>query len=256
MPGSAPALFPAPKTFARIRATRAHEQIFDQLQQGILSGEIAAGSRLPSERSLMTEFQVSRPTIREALRIAEYVGLITVRQGDPGGPVVVGRPSAGVAHIFDGLLRADRTALIDLLEIRMVLEGTAALLASERSARQHTALRGAYQTMETATELADFVEADAGFHYKLAEISGNRLLPLILDSLREPILRLIAAGLARGEQEERRERALASHRKILAAIVKRNGAAACRAVREHLFETYAASMTPKEAARARKTLEL
>ena len=71
--------------FEPIKATR-HEAVLVQLGRKILEGELAPGDRLPSEREMMQTFGVSRPTVREALRVAESLGLVTVRHGDPGGP--------------------------------------------------------------------------------------------------------------------------------------------------------------------------
>ena len=117
-------------SFARVRSMRAHEHIVEQLQRLILSGKLAPGSRLPSERAMMIEFQVSRPTVREALRVAESMGLIAVRHGDPGGPKVLGTPSVGIARVFDSLLASGCTSTLELLEMRVVLDSSAAALAS------------------------------------------------------------------------------------------------------------------------------
>ncbi|MGA9925356.1 MAG: GntR family transcriptional regulator, partial [Isosphaeraceae bacterium] len=76
--------------FEPIKPTRAHEAVLAQLQRKILKGELAPGDRLPSEREMMETFGVSRPTVREALRVAESLGLVAVRHGDPGGPQVLG----------------------------------------------------------------------------------------------------------------------------------------------------------------------
>ena len=116
--------------FEPIKPTRAHEAILAQLQCKILEGELAPGDRLPSERVMMETFGVSRPTVREALRVAESMGLVAVRHGDPGGPRVLGMPSVGVSRVLDSLLSAERTSVAELLEARMVLEGTAARLAA------------------------------------------------------------------------------------------------------------------------------
>ncbi len=112
-----------PLTFEPIKPIRAHEAVLAQLQRKILQGELTPGDRLPSEREMMDTFGVSRPTIREALRVAESLGLVAVRHGDPGGPRVLGQPSAGVARVLDGLLSAERISVAELLEARMVLEG-------------------------------------------------------------------------------------------------------------------------------------
>ena len=134
---------------------------------------------------MMDTFGVSRPTIREALRVAESLGLVTVRHGDPGGPRVLGQPSVGVARVLHGLLSAERTSVTELLEARMVLEGAAARLAARPDAELGP-LEDAYRAMEHAPDFARFVEADALFHRRVAEVGGNRLLVVILTARQRP----------------------------------------------------------------------
>jgi DNA-binding FadR family transcriptional regulator len=243
-----------PSAFKPIKATRAHEAVLAQLQQKILEGELAAGDRLPSEREMMATFGVSRPTIREALRVAESLGLVTVRHGDPGGPRVLGQPSIGLSRILDGLLSAERTSVGELLEARMALEGAAARLAATRSAAELGALEEAYRAMAEAPDFEQFVEADALFHQRVAEVGGNRLLVVILTALREPIVRLIATTLSGATAERDRTKILHTHGEILEAIRAGNGAAADRRSRQHLFDLYAALVAPEEKPRLESLL--
>ena len=180
--------------FHHISGARAHEEVIDQITFAIRAGTYRAGDRLPSERVMMETFGVSRPTVREALRVAESMGLVAVRHGDPGGPRVLGMPSVGVSRVLDSLLSAERTSVAELLEARMVLEGTAARLAAARPAAELGPLEQAYREMEQASAFAQFVEADALFHCRVAEVGGNRLLVVILTALRDPIVRLPAVS--------------------------------------------------------------
>ena len=232
--------------FEPIKLARAHEAILAQLQRKILEGELAPGGRLPSEREMMETFGVSRPTVREALRVAESLGLVAVRHGDPGGPRVLGQPSVGVTRVLDGLLSAERTSVAELLEARMVLEGAAARLAAARPAAELGPLEEAYRAMEQAADFARFVEADALFHRRVAEVGGNRLLVVILTALRDPIVRLITEGLSGETEAQARAKILRTHGEILKAIRARDGAAADRRSRRHLFDLYAALVTPDE----------
>ena len=244
---------PAP-TFEPIKPTRAHEAILAQLQCKILEGELAPGDRLPSERVMMETFGVSRPTVREALRVAESLGLVAVRHGDPGGPKVLGQPSVGVTRVLDGLLSAERTSVAELLEARMVLEGAAARLAAARPATELVPLEEAYRAMEQAPDFARFVEADALFHRRVAEVGGNRLLVVILSALRDPIVRLITAGLSGDTEAQARAKILRTHGEILKAIRARDGPAADRRSRRHLFDLYAALVAPAERPRLESLL--
>ena len=233
--------------FEPIKPTRAHEAILAQIERKILEGELAPGDRLPSEREMMATFGVSRPTVREALRVAESLGLVAVRHGDPGGPRVLGQPSVGVTRVLEGLLSAERTSVAELLEARMVLEGAAARLAA--AAQTPTALaplEEAYRQMEQAPDFPAFVEADALFHRRVAEVSGNRLLVVFLTALRDPIVRLIAASLPGATEAAARVSVLQAHRGIVKAIRDRNATAADRRSRRHLFDLYASLVAPDE----------
>lgn len=241
-------------TFEPIKPIRAHEAILAQLQRKILEGELMPGDRLPSERVMMESFGVSRPTIREALRVAESLGLVAVRHGDPGGPRVLGMPSVGVSRVLESLLSAERTSVAELLEARMVLEGTVARLAASRLAANLGPLEQAYREMEQASDFARFVEADALFHLRVAEVGGNRLLVVILTALRDPIVRLIATGLSSDTEAGARAKVLHAHREILKAIRSRDGGAADRRSRRHLFDLYEALITTEERRRLESLL--
>jgi DNA-binding FadR family transcriptional regulator len=232
--------------FELIKPTRAHEAILAQFQRKILQGELVPGDRLPSEREMMETFGVSRPTVREALRVAESLGLVAVRHGDPGGPRVLGMPSVGVSRVLDGLLSAERTSVAELLETRMVLEGTAARLAAAQPAAELGPLEEAYSAMEHASDFARFVEADALFHRRVAEVGGNRLLVVILTALRDPIVRLITTGLSGDSEAAARAKILRAHREIVKAIRSREGAVADRRSRRHLFDLYAILVATEE----------
>jgi GntR family transcriptional repressor for pyruvate dehydrogenase complex len=240
--------------FEPIKATRAHEAVLVQLERKILEGELAPGDRLPSEREMTQTFGVSRPTVREALRVAESLGLVTVRHGDPGGPRVLGQPSVGVTRVLDGLLSAERTSVAELLEARMVLEGAAARLAAARPAKELRSLEEAYRAMERAPDFPHFVEADALFHRRIAEVGGNRLLVVILTALRDPIVRLITAGLSGETEAQARAKILRAHGEILKAIRGRDSAAADRRSRRHLFDLYSSLVAPEERPRLESLL--
>jgi DNA-binding FadR family transcriptional regulator len=223
--------------FAKVRSTRAHEHIVEQLQRLILSGKLAPGSRLPSERAMMLEFQVSRPTVREARRVTESMGLIAVRHGDPGGARVLGTPSVGIARVFDSLLQSDCTSVLELLEMRVVLDSSAAALACTQPKSSHSALLDVLRQMQTTTDLHDFAELDANFHEAVIVASGNRLFHLVLQALDKPIRALIENRLKSFQHQSRLE-TLEHHAAIADAIQQGDAHRAANAVRTHLSEFY------------------
>lgn len=232
LPASSPSVSP----FSSVRSTRAHEQIVIQLQQLILSGKLAPGSRLPSERALMAEFQVSRPTVREALRVTESMGLISVRPGDPGGPKVLGTPSIGITRVLDSLLLTGCTSPLELMELRVVLDSSAAALASMQPKECLKNLADLLQQMHSTQDLHTFAQLDANFHEAVIVASGNRLFHLVFQALDAPIRSMIEASLQSSPQQTRSE-TLMHHTVIYDAIYDGDASRAANAVRAHLRET-------------------
>jgi DNA-binding FadR family transcriptional regulator len=159
---------------------KAAELIAAHLRRQIVRRELAEGEGLASEASLMAEFDVSRPTLREAYRILESEGLITVRRGARGG-ARVHMPRADVAARYAALvLQADGAQLSDVYEARTIIEGPAAgILAARRSREDVAALRALNDSAGDATDLVSMLERHHAFHNALIELVGNKTLALL-----------------------------------------------------------------------------
>jgi DNA-binding FadR family transcriptional regulator len=240
--------------FTQARSIRAHESILEQLQNLILSGKLPPGSRLPSERAMMSEFQVSRPTVREALRVAESMGLISVRPGDPGGPKVLGAPSIGIKRVLDGLLQVGGTSALELIETRIALDSAAAALASMQPRERLEGMKEILCHMQTTTDLREFAALDVSFHEAVTLASGNRLFHLIFLALGEPIRALIESKF-KSSQNNSREETLQHHRAIVDAIHSGNARLAASSVRTHLGEFYFPVLPPKERLRLKSFVQ-
>src|ERR1700757_4297086 len=234
--------------FTIVRPTRAHEAIVEQLQRLILTGKLPAGSRLPSERAMMAEFNVSRPTVREALRVAESMGLISVRPGDPAGPKVLGTPSLGLSRVFDSLLQAGGAGALDLLEMRIVLDSAAAALAANQPENHLASSAAILRQMHTTTDLHAFAELDAKFHEGIIAASGNRIFHLVFEALDQPIRKLIE-GRLQSSRKQSREVTLRHHGAILAAIQSGNARRAASVARTHLRDFYSSALSARERSR-------
>ena len=245
---------PTGSPFSSVRSTRAHEQIVVQLQQLILSGKLAPGSRLPSERALMAEFQVSRPTVREALRVTESMGLISVRPGDPGGPKVLATPSIGITRVLDSLLLSGCTSALELMELRVVLDSSAAALASMQPKARLKDLSDLLCKMKSTNDLHAFAELDANFHEAVIVASGNRLFHLVLQALDGPIRSMIEASLQSSPQQSQAE-TLLHHAAILEAIQSGDPSRAASAVRAHLRETCLCALPAQDKTRIKSFLQ-
>jgi DNA-binding FadR family transcriptional regulator len=240
--------------FEKVRATRAHERIVEQLQHLILTGVLEPGSRLPSERALMARFEVSRPTVREALRVAESLGLVSIRHGDPAGPKVLGAPSIGITRVFDGLLAAGRASAIDLLELRLVLDSSAAALASARPKSRLNPAARILRQMRASPDAELCAQLDAAFHEAIISASGNPLFQVVFAALAGPTRALIESRL-RSAYSPGPEETLRQHEEILDAIGHGRPRAAAAAARRHLREFYLPGFTPAERRRALALLQ-
>ncbi|MFZ2176493.1 MAG: FCD domain-containing protein [Rhodococcus sp. (in: high G+C Gram-positive bacteria)] len=179
---------------AKVRAVKASEQIANRLRSQIVRGEIQPGEMLPSEKMLIAQFDVSRPTLREAFRILESEGLITVLTGARGGPQAR-LPDLSVAARHIGLyLQVQGTTVEDLLEARTAFEPALARFLAERcsaeglealedcvDAQQASADRG----FESEEDFAVWVSLVGEFHNLIALYCGNKTLAAQARALRD-----------------------------------------------------------------------
>jgi DNA-binding FadR family transcriptional regulator len=218
------------------------ELIAGELRRQIVRGELSEGEALPSETDLMLQFEVSRPTLREAFRILESEALIVVRRGVHGGARVQ-LPDPSVAARYAALILEYRGATLDdLYEARIVIEPPCvALLAELRSAQAMDKLRQALADHDAVAEDPLLsMRAHMAFHSLLIELTGNQTLRLLMGVLGHII---DTANRRQGETTEGRaahERAnrkgLAAHHRVLDLIEARDGPAVEQLWRKHLVE--------------------
>ena len=217
---------------------RTHERVLARIEADLAAGRWALGERLPAERALAEELGVSRPSVREALRVLEAMGIVrtAVGSGPDAGATVVDRPAAGLGaavrlHVASGTL-----AVRDVVERRVLLE-TWAVRAAGALAEAGALL----DRMDDPTlPAADFRELDATFHVLLVRLAGNALVEAVMTGLRGAIESYVAAGSAPLPSWERTAaRRRAEHRAVLGAVAGGDGERAARAVRAHIEGFYA-----------------
>jgi DNA-binding FadR family transcriptional regulator len=219
-----------------------YEQVADRLREAILSGELPAGSALPTEKELAERYGVGRTTIREALRALQTKGL-AVASGATS-PLRVVEPEAlttePVRDTLVHLLRLGRVPLDDLIGLRVALEGHGAELAAARRP-DLSAAREQLDLMRAAgTDLEAFETADIRFHLELVEASGNAALPLVMLAVRDAIAAALLEHLrALADPAPTLRQLIAEHEAILAAIEAGRGDDARRLSAEHLTRFYA-----------------
>jgi GntR family transcriptional repressor for pyruvate dehydrogenase complex len=223
-----------PAQFQRVR--KAYQQVADQLRDRIMAGDIAPGERLPNEQTLATNFGVSRPTVREALRVLSSESLLRTAKGAGGGSYVT-HPS--VDHISEflrsniGLLsQSQNVTLEEFLEAREYLEIPAARLAAARRSEQEVEeLEATIPEHPQALGVQEQFVYNKDFHSKIVALSGNTLLAIAT----QPVFSVLQHNLARSTLGRSvHKRINSDHRKIAEAIRAGDSDAAEREMREHL----------------------
>lgn len=228
--------------FHPVEPVRAYQQIAEQIERAVVSGEFKPGDRLPSERELVEQFQVGRSSVREALRVLESSDLVRSRLGDPRGPQVMPvsvRPLRKTLARFASVERGNFAALV---QFRMIVEGAANLLAAQYRTDEHlSAMERVNARMRAAlgADLDQFSQADFEFHQAVARASGNPLLEVCGDAVRETVLALMRTKLADvTDHHSQMRNSVHHHEQVLSAIREQDGSKAARLARERLYEYY------------------
>lgn len=248
-----------PIRFSPVQPVRAYQRVVEQIEQAVTRGDLRPGHRLPSERELVDQFSVSRPTVREALRVLESDGLVRSRPGDPRGPEVLGFTAGGLHKQFARLASVDGMGLCELIGFRMILEGSANQLAARLATASEIAeMEAAHQRMGRAIEEGQdrFSEADMAFHDTVARASKNVLIKVCSEVVRGVVLSLIADKIERApDQQGLMAESLRHHGEVLAQVRSGDGAAAARTARRNLYDYYAGYVPEPERAPLRALLD-
>lgn len=207
------------------------EQAMDAIREMIISGELKPGEALPAERQLAEMFDISRPTLREAITALTAMSILEARQGE--GTFVTALSPIVLTGSLKFLIDLDDSSLKDLFEVRGILEVNAARLAAPRASSEVVeALSVIVERAAHAIDAPDeFAELDLQLHSEIINAAGNRLLAALCASIADLTRqsRRLTAGSERTRAAGNRD-----HRKILAAMADRDGEAAATVMRSHL----------------------
>lgn len=224
--------------FQPIRRSRLYEGIVRQIQDLIAEKHLPPGNRLPGERELAEALSVSRASVREGLRVLDFIGVVEVRPGE--GTFVATSPPTPLDPSMYSIL-SERTVLLDLIEARRILEEGIVHLAARRATRDD--LKELDRVLRSrGAELAGGrhdVESDLQFHTMLAETTGNLVLVSAMRHLNEMWLQ---AREKTGRKDTSPQRAWKFHQQILVAVRRRQPAVARRILRRHLEDMRAEIM--------------
>lgn len=178
------------------RPAKASDLIVDWVRGQVARGELTMGSRLPSEAVLIEQFGVSKPTLREALRVLEADGLVEIVRGRAGGARITPPSTGPLAQAAGVLLQARGTSVGELYEVRLQLERGVPRLVCERPDLDDVLdrLDGLASFPSAANGRSRAVRVGHAFHTELVRLTGNRALIVFVEVL-ETITE--AAGVAR-----------------------------------------------------------
>jgi GntR family transcriptional repressor for pyruvate dehydrogenase complex len=216
---------------------KTYEQIIAYIRGEISSGELRPGDRLPPETDLARSLGVSRPTVREALKVLEALNVLKSSTGPTGGTFVRSLDGAGVAEYLKDslalLLDIDELTLEELWAARKVIEIRTVAMAAVRRTEQDLAM------MRSIIESDDYRDFEAyfpdiTFHRAIADASKNRLLSLFMLSIHMTIRTLAERYIL----PEAMQVSQNQHRLIYEAILDQDEALAKMRMKEHLQMAY------------------
>ena len=217
-----------------IKNTKVYEQVIEQIKGMIVDGTLKKGDKLPSERDLVEQLQVSRTSIREALRAMEIIGLIDCKQG--GGNFVREDFKNNLFEPLSIMFMLEKGDPMEIIEVRKIIEVETAVLAAERITQEELdSLRIIVEGLKQSTNEEEAVKIDKRFHYEIARASKNKLIITILNAISSLIDAYIKdARMKILLEEENRTLLSYQHEKVYIALKNHNSAEAAEAMKQHL----------------------
>lgn len=205
------------------------EQVTKQMEELIQRGYWKVGERLPAEKDLMNQFDVSRNTLREAIRALVHVGLLSTKQGS--GTIVTS--TSALDAVLTNHLK--HQSLLQILEVRSALESEAAYLAAERRTDSDIRKMSEYITVceqaFASNDVEGFLQADFGLHQVIVSASENSILIDLYASLNDSLYYSIEQNIYDLETNKNENHI---HHQLFTAIQSQNADKASKIVKDYL----------------------
>ncbi|MFJ4267165.1 FadR/GntR family transcriptional regulator [Paenarthrobacter nicotinovorans] len=219
---------------------RTHELVLQWIEKQLSDGELVLGGRLPGERTMAEQLQVSRTSVREAVRILEAMGVVRagVGSGKDAGTIVIAEPGSALGSTLRLHVATRHLPVADIVETRVLLESWAAARATADAPELGEAAE-LLDRMDVTQDIGTFLALDARFHVALAEAAGNAVVSAMMASLRGAIENY-AGELTENlpDWHATCARLRLEHRAILAAVNSNDGGKAAELVAAHIQGFY------------------
>jgi DNA-binding FadR family transcriptional regulator len=217
------------------RPLKRSEVLAHDLAQYIIDANLPAGAMLPRERDMVEQLGVGRTTLREALRILETRGVLTIRSGPGGGPVVRHPQPNDLTEALTLILQFQRATLTEVMDARIWLEPPAAALAATHITDGEVERLKLINEEIRATVVSEdhIIDANQRFHRVIAQASGN----LVVQVFYETLMAVSDSGVSEiRHSRDFKHATVAGHDAIIAAFEARDPEGAAVAMREHVLE--------------------
>ena len=228
--------------FSPIKGRRIFEGVSANIKELILNGTLKSGDRLPSEIELAQQFNVSRQTVREALRILELSGFITVQTGGNGGPLIKNTILNSISNLFIDAFRLQNISVEELTGARLEIEKIVLAHAIKNADQEdYEALRkNLLMTRRGIEQGREVIDENIQFHMLLAKASKNNMFVLVVGSIAAVVKDLLSRISPHGKPQMhvalKSANTLDYHTKILEAMEAGNSEEAMNLLSSHLLE--------------------
>jgi GntR family transcriptional repressor for pyruvate dehydrogenase complex len=220
-----------PPAFAPVKTQRAFEVICEQIRAELAAGTLKAGDKLPAERELATQFQVSRSALREALRSLEVAGIIRNVKGARGGAFIQSAEPDRIVQAMQDYVHLGSVTLEELTEARIALQDVIVRLACVRATEQDLQdLEAIAEKTKRVTRVEERYQCAVEYYEVLARATKNRIFGIFVDSL-SAILHQFVQG---PDYETLQETLIQSRLQLVKHLRARDADAAAEEMRKHL----------------------
>jgi DNA-binding FadR family transcriptional regulator len=208
------------------------EIVARHLANYIIDNNLPVGALLPIEKVMLDNLGVGRSTLREALRLLEAQGLLTIRYGPKGGPVVSDGVNVYLGNVLALALRKESATLQDVLDARQAVESFLAERAAlQISPEELDELRDSIELTKAAPDDSTvFLTQNMRFHKGIARAARSPVLLVVFESINS-VSTILSSGVSWGS--DWRAEGTEMHEKILSALAARDASAAARLMRDH-----------------------